>query len=211
MKRDLLILAVVALLTACQASGPEPVDMAFLERYVRDPKNGLERTREVAGFRSTVRLLPPGLGALRKHNAAPDSCGPALHDLVRDQKKQLSFILNIAPDGETITGDVMYADVSSVEAFKERAYDLNFPLEDRIELRCGTKLYTPVLSTLENTYGITKDRNLIIVFVPSEADDTVFYTSEYMDLVVRDHWFGTGTQHFKFLRTDLKRTPEPSV
>ncbi|MBS1581097.1 MAG: hypothetical protein JST66_02750 [Bacteroidetes bacterium] len=125
--------------------------------------------------------------------------------------QQLCFVLNLAPDTTHFKGDVMYAGVRNVEEFKEQAYALNFLWEEHVELHCGESIYRPVLSTLENTYGLSKDRNVVLVFAPPTLTDSSFFGSETLDLVVDDDQLGTGTQHFKFQRADLRNVPRPMI
>lgn len=96
--------------------------------------------------------------------------------------------------GNSGTGDV------------DPAWSLNFSWDEQASLRCGKNEYKPVLSTLENTYGLTKDRNVILVFAPTERGDTEFWTAPELDLVLYTPHLGNGIQHFKFDRTSIVNT-----
>lgn len=162
------------------------------------------RSRVVNGIKTTVRVISPSTEALRAFkNEQNDSCGLSLEVLEDQYRRQLSFLINIAPDGERVEGDIMYRGVADEAAFKRQAYELNFLWEEAVELRCGNARYRPVLSTLENTYSLTHDRNVLVVFVPEHESDTIFYGSSDLDLIIDDQWFGTGVQHFKFKRSDV--------
>jgi hypothetical protein len=211
MRKTAFIGLIVLIFAGCVARTRDHVDLGFLEGYTRKAENGLTRARTVNGIRTTVSLIPPAIGALRELKGATDSCGPGLAQLIALHDDQLSFVLNLAADGEHAQGDVMYAGVNDAESYKRQAFNLNFSWDQYVELRCGDQRYVPVLSTLENTYGLTQDRNVILVFAPPLASDSAFYASETLDLVVHDEWFGTGSQHFKFQRADLQKVPAPTI
>jgi hypothetical protein len=211
MIKALVIGSIALLLTGCAARSRDRVDLGFLEGYARNAENGLTRSRAVNGIRTTVSLVPPVVGALREWKRSTDTCGPALDQLIDQHNDQLSFVLNLAADGEHAQGDVMYAGVTDLESYKQQAFNLNFSWDQYVELRCGDQRYAPVLSTLENTYGLTHDRNVVLVFAPPTTGDSAFYASETLDLVVHDAWFGTGSQHFKFQRADLQKVPAPTL
>ncbi|MDQ3102135.1 MAG: hypothetical protein M3R08_12160, partial [Bacteroidota bacterium] len=104
-------------------------------------------------------------------NQSNDSCGSSLEELQTRYRQQLSFLINVAPDGNYVQGDIMYRGVDDVASFKKQAYELNFLWEQTLELRCGSARYKPVLSTLENTYSLSQDRNILVVFVPEDKND----------------------------------------
>lgn len=202
--RCVLFIYALVLLTSC--SNEVPTGISQLQEYVAEPGNGLIRSRTVEGIRTTVSLYPPELNALRE--AKSSAIGHELVELIEQHAGQFYFVVNLATDGVARTGDVMYTGVRDVEAFKQQAYDLNFAWEDMVSLRCGDATYRPVLSTLENTYGLTKDRNVVLVFTPPGKDDPDFFSSPFIELEITNDLFGTGVQHFKFRRSDLQKVQQ---
>lgn len=188
-----------------------PRNVLGLQEYVAEPENGLVRSRTVEGIITTVKLIPPELNALREAGNITDSCSTKLTELKTQYASQLYFVVNLASDGEKHTGDVMYTGVYDVEAFKQQAYDLNFAWDEMVKLRCGSTTYKPALSALENTYGLTKDRNVVIVFTPEGNEDLDFFSSQFIELEITNDLFGTGVQHFKFRRSDLERIQRPTA
>jgi hypothetical protein len=206
--RTLMIMALagLAFLSACQR--PAKVDAAFLSTYGRDPDHGLFGSRTTNGVVTTVRIVPAALCALQEFNS--DSCGPGLLQLLKEQREQLRVIVELAPDTTHFRGDIMTYGSHDLRSYLDNAFQLNFGWEDMAELHCGTRVYKPVLSTLENTYGLTKTRNVMLVFAPAEKGDTEFGTSPDLDIVLDNTVFGTGIQHFRFSRTDLSNVPQPT-
>ncbi|MBK9288487.1 MAG: hypothetical protein IPN38_12575 [Flavobacteriales bacterium] len=206
MKRNTALLALVLLFCRCSDSA-KPLRLNEMLAYANAPENGLVRSRDVQGIRTTVRLIPPQLEALRDRvTNATD-----LDSAVKEQDRQLCFLVNLGPDGKHFNGDVMYSGAQSKEEFLQQAYDLNFNWEAMVSLRCGGRTYAPVLSSLENTYSLTKDRNVMLVFVPETSGDPAFYGSEQLELVIADEHLGTGIQHFTFDRAALRKVPQPTV
>ncbi|MBL8001163.1 MAG: hypothetical protein JNL05_04295 [Flavobacteriales bacterium] len=189
----LLLLPLLLLGSGCAHA---PLSADELATYAADPEHGLLRKRTVSGITTTVRLVPPALAAQRMHLGQGE-----------DMRKQLTVVVNIAPDMESYKGDVMRAGATDRVELFQQAFDLNFNWEEMIELRCGSRSYAPVLSTLENTYGLSRDRNVVLVFVPEHADDRAFYDSPEIELVLTDHVLGTGIQHFRFERKALLNVP----
>jgi len=199
--RTLMNILMIALVIGCTTKG-----MPGSERSLQDGSstggNGLIRARTANGIRTTVRLQPPEAqqGAQANESNADSLANGARRTSPGDQ---LTFVINLATDGEHRKGDVMHAGVRDVADLIEQAYLLNFSWEEEVVLRCGDNSYRPVLSTLENTYGLTPDRNVVLVFAPDRENDTAFHSSPNLDLILNCGQLGTGIQHFKFNRTSL--------
>lgn len=84
---------------------------------------------------------------------------------------------------------------------------MSFEIERYTTLKIGGKTYRPVLSALENVYGLTDSRNITFVFVPESKEEKTFYQSERLQLSFDDEIFNTGINHFTFNREDLNNTP----
>jgi hypothetical protein len=81
-------------------------------------------------------------------------------------------------------------------------------MEDFVQLKMGESKYKPVLSSMENTYGIGQSRDIMIVFSPSSLKDNGFLSSKELDFVYNDEIFEVGKCHFVFDRSDLKSAPD---
>lgn len=119
----------------------------------------------------------------------------------------MTFLLTIGPAAPARGQDIMYTGVSTPEDYKQQAMDLNFDWENLVELDCGGATYQPVLSSFENTYGLTQNRNVVLVFTPATIADSNFFCSDDVVLTFRDHLFGTGIQKFRFERTVFDQAP----
>jgi len=201
--RDLITISLLVILTGCTPA--PPTGAASSNGLWSGSENALTRIRVANGIRTSVTLVPPEqVAELEGDTWAPDTS--AEQTATAAYAKQLYFVVNLATNDTSRKTDVMFNGVRDVTSFKEQAYDLNFGWDQRVKLRCGSHTYTPRLSTLENTYSLTKDRNIIIVFTPDGSDDADFFSSETIELEITNEIFRTGTQRFKFIRADLEKT-----
>lgn len=207
MNRATWMLLGALMLLACGRQ--HKVDTAFLTTYAHDPAHGLVCTRSTNGITTTVRIVPAELCALQ--DLAQDSCAGKLPELLAQQRQQLRVIVELAPDTAHFQGDVMTYGSHDLESYLDNAFRLNFGWEEMAELRCGDRVYTPVLSTLENTYGLSKTRNVMLVFAPTAKGDDALSTAKDLDIVLNNTVFSTGIQHFRFSRTDLSNVPQPTT
>jgi hypothetical protein len=203
MMRFVAFITIATHLVSCTRT--VPTGRHQLSEYVAAEESGLSRSRSANGVRTSVTLHPPELSALRELSEGTDLDPVQLKPLIQSYRQQLYFVVNLAVDQAEPSTDIMYAGVRDINAFRRQAYDLNFGWSEMALLRCGSRTYRPQLSTLENTYGLTKDRNIILVFTPTEPEDRDFYSSDTIELELTNDVFGTGTQSFKFHRADLDR------
>ena len=123
--------------------------------------------------------------------------------LLTAYKKQVTILMQIAPDPESgAATDIIHRNAADYSEYKQLVHQLNFGMEERVALQIGTQSYKPVLSTMENIYGLTPERSFLFVFAPGDATDSNFYGTPSMDFVFEDDLFKTGINHFI-----LKKTP----
>ena len=122
----------------------------------------------------------------------------------------ITFILNIAPDMEKLSGpkmgSVMTKGIGNFEDYKARAMTMNFDMSDFVSLKTETAEFTPVIAELENTYDLTQDRNIYLVF--SDDKEGTLKNAEVLTFVFEDEIFNTGTNQFKFTGADLSQCPQ---
>lgn len=178
-------------------------DPVAYEAFFRGPEGNLHQVREHRNIRFAAQYLPPDWLAWK---AKMDFQAVS----VETGDSAAVFILNIGPAAGSRTGDVMTHGVSGMEDYAARMETMNFRLEESIELRVGDRVLKPVFVHLENTYGLTNDRNLHLVFegaglgLPQEQP-------EDLDLVFDDPVFGTGINHFRFQREALNQLPRLAI
>lgn len=202
---SLLILPLLLFLLSCSNSS-----VSTYEEYVawlNDEDNGLVATKKSNGITIKVKYIPPDYLAYQELQGQSRVKKAKIDSLVESYNKSLTFLMTIGVDGKLKEGDVMFQDVRDYESYKERLYAMNFDVEHLTTLKLGNKTYRPVLSGLENVYGLTESRNITLVFVPEEQKEKVFYASESLQFSFDDEIFNTGINHFTFSREDLDNVP----
>ena len=102
----------------------------------------------------------------------------------------------------------MYNGINNFLEFSKRADQMNFDMAQYITLKTDHHTYSPVLTTIENTYGMSNKRNIIIVVAVADSVAQDLYSSKQWDLVYEDELFNLGTNHFVFDPKDIKNIPE---
>lgn len=175
-------------------------------KWMSNPENGLIKSRSINGIKITAKYFPPEY-LLYKDLKTYDEFSPSLKDsLMEWYKFNHTFLLNIALDEENAKDiDVMRYGVRNYEEYKEKFISMNFDLTDYLSLKMKDKKLAPVLTNLENVYGLSNDRNIHVVF--STDEKTGYDDFEELDLVYNDEIFETGINHFVFHKKDIESTP----
>jgi hypothetical protein len=193
--RALLFLAASLILAACGKEGPK--DLTEYYRWVNDPEHGLIRHHEVNGITLTMKYMPPSYLAHQYVAATPGITQAQKDSVMQSYRNSLCFLLTIGVGDST--GDIMTRGIGSYEEFSQRAMRLNFEMQNYVTLRAGEKDYRPALAIMENTYGMTPKRDVVLVF----ADDASLRAADTLDVRFNDTIFETGISHYEFLRKDM--------
>lgn len=195
------------LLSSCQKETVTSPQEYF--RWMNDEENGLVRTRYVNGLEVKVKYLPPQYLAYQELENL-ESYTPYQKDSIMDQyKSNLAFVMSIGSDERKEEGiDIMYKNVRDYREYAERTYNMNFEMEEFITLSADGKEYSPVLSAMENIYGLDSKRNILFVFAPNGKSDHTFQEAEKLDFIYKDELFDLGTNHFVFKKEAIQSVPE---
>ncbi len=199
-----IILLILLLTSSCKNKGI--TDMPSFCKWINQSSNGLTQTKNINDLKLAVKYLPPEYLAMKEAVDFNNNASPALYDsLLQLYKKNTTFILTISPENSE-GGDVMYRDVFDYKEYKQRVHDLNFDFTSYVSIESGEKLFPAELSNLENTYSLSKERNIYVVF-----SDSVLLGSKDIDFIFNDEIFNTGISHFTFQTENLKNIPEITI
>lgn len=172
--------------------------------WVNDCDNGLLISKRVYGLKMELKYLPPAYLAYK--DAAVDKSD--FDSLFNIYNNSYSFLMTIGPDEEKGADfDIMFADVNNYEEYDERVQNLNFNIKEYVCLQTEKKKYLPVLSNLENTYGLDKARTIYLVFTKDNENDDLFCSGK-IDIVFNDELFSTGIHHFVFNKNNIDNIPK---
>jgi hypothetical protein len=175
--------------------------------WLNDESNGLVMSKEAGGIIIKVKQLPSNYLAYQDLMNSQEIDKNIVDSVINSYDKSITFLMTIGVDGDVKKGDIMYQGVKNYEEYKQQLYQLNFDIENDISLDIEGKIYKPVLSHLENVYGLTDSRNITIVFVPETEEEQSFYMAEEILFTYDDELFDTGINHFTFNREDINSTP----
>ncbi len=178
-------------------------DVQSYQRWLAEKGNPCKVSRQVGDMVISMKYLPPEFLALKDQEA---SGGRLSYDsLFSNYKHSVAFLMSFesshGQDGE----DVMYKDLRSYKEYLERNMTLNFDLESRVQLKGDFGSCYPVLSSMENTYGLSKGRDVYLVFSSQEKDYDLYRQNQW-DLVYEDDVYQTGILHFTFNYPEIKST-----
>lgn len=202
-----LFFCVSIALTSCKFRPSELDTYKEYKTWLTDPENGLSKTKYVNGLKLTVKYLPTDYLVYQDLQGEGDI---KVVDSLRNRYKQShTFLLNIAPDArdkEMPQGaSVMTRDIKDMEDYKLRSLIMNFDMQHYISIKNGELEFVPVLAEMENTYDLTKDRTIYLVFSDNAKGDLLM--GETLDFIFEDEIFATGLNHFKFDAEDIREVP----
>lgn len=175
--------------------------------WLNDAENGLIKVKRINGMKLTAKYLPPEYLVHKELKAASDPAAANKDSLLNWYKHNYTFLINIAPDEENEKEiDVMKMGVTNYEQYREKFMTMNFDMAQYIHLEVDGQELIPVLTNLENVYGLTRDANIYLVFSPGEQIKKENSAAK-LDLVFNDEIFNTGINHFTFSGKDIREMP----
>lgn len=201
-----VMMAPVVLVAGCagdQKLGPEQYI-----KWVGDTENGLIKTRKVNGIEVSVKYLPNEYLIYKELKNIEEEQKQAVNDsLYKAYEGTMTFLFTIGPDEEKGNkDDIMLTGLRNYHEYVDRSMTMNFELENFVSLKTGEKEIKPVLSSMENVYGLGKSRNILFVFAPEQNNED-FEKMTDLDFIYADELFELGILHFNFRKEDFKNIP----
>jgi hypothetical protein len=210
MSKFILLWVVVILMAA--ACKPRIRSEAEFYRWINDPENGLVQSKKANDLSITVKYLPAAFLAYKEWRNIPGAGNKQMDSLLNYYQRSRTFLMTIKPcatqpDAAARTsGDVIYKGIGNYQEYQQRVMQLNFNLGEFLELHAGKQVFKPTLSTMENTYGVTEQRNFYLVFSDADEKTTLLAETE-LDLTFQDEIFNTGISHFIFQKDKIEYLP----
>jgi len=186
------------LIIFCSSCGKEISTLSEFNSFVSDSENGLKVSKSVNGVLISVIYTPPEYISLKEMELHGFKGKEKYDSLLNNNKASASFLMIFGPDeSKGNKDDIMYTGLKNFKEYVERAMTLNFDLEQQITLSTEENDYLPVLSSLENTYGLSKDRKINIVFTSLKEQKNLKEAMKY-DFIYSDETYDVGILHFEF-------------
>ena len=202
----LLSIGALTILSAC-SSQQSFNNFDDYRDWMSAPEHGLTAEREVNGIDYKVTFLTPEYQAYLDFRGSEEPSDAEWQEAVNAYRQHPCFVMQIGPSGKGLEHDIMFHGLSNSDEFSAQAQQLNFGLESAVWLREGDKAYFPVLSTLENVYGLSSHRKIVFTFPPEAVPDE----GEDLHFVFDDPLFETGLNKFRFEAAHLTNLPALSL
>jgi hypothetical protein len=182
--------------------------VAEYSNFINNPDNGLIVTRKINGLKISVKYLPAEYLEYKEMQGDKEVIKNQLDSLKKEYENSITFLMSIGPDEDKGNkNDIMFDKIANYKEYAERLLSLNFEIDKNITLKTGNLELKPVLSALENTYGLSKSRNIVFAFAVTKADKEEIEKSNELDFSYSDDLFQLGLMHFNFSKNKLENLP----
>jgi len=203
-----LYCSLFVVLSCMGCTGKKVYSVEEYSKWINDPENGLTNTRRIKGLKITVKHLPVEYLIYKEQKENNNSSNQFADSLKKAYNNSLTFLMMIAPDEEKGNkNDVMLEGITNYQEYTQRLLAMNFALDKSIRLQSGKVQLKPVLSALENTYGLSKSRNIVFVFAPTAKEKQEINHSGELDFIYTDELFQLGIMHFNFNTKNITELP----
>jgi hypothetical protein len=169
-------------------------DKEYFE-WINNYKNGCALNKKCGVVEFELKYLHPEYLAHRD----AEGIRANYDSLVSIYKGSRSFVFTVKSSTEDKNFDVLYLNASNPTEYNKRLMTLQYELQSCFYISNGMSVIYPKLCISENSYGISSERRVILVFDMNgcggkDKDVTICYT---------DKLFGNGILEFKVLKSDM--------
>jgi hypothetical protein len=179
--------------------------------YLNDEENGLVKYRKSKGMTISLKYLPTDFLVYRELGNISVKNQKILDSLRGQYTESITFLMTIEPDAheeKSNQRDITFEGIGNYEQYKERILLMSFGIESRIDLKTDKGDFVPVLVNMEQSFGLKKGRDFIVVFVPGKGTSKDFFNSSTYDFIYDDEIFDLGINHFVFDKKDIDALPK---
>lgn len=177
-------------------------------KWINNAENGLIKIKKIKGLEIAVKYLPTEYLILKELEESDDTSENNRERIKKEYENAITFLMTIGPDeNKKNNNDIMFEGIKSYKEYSERLVSMNFEIDKNVSLNTTHAELKPVLAVLENTYGLSKSRNIMFVFSPNESEKKDMKTSNNIDFVYSDELFSLGIMHFSFDYDQLENLP----
>lgn len=206
MKQSVCFFVLSIVLFSC--SKRQVNSVAEYSGWINNPDNGLIVTRKINGLKISVKYLPVEYLEYKEMEGDNGMIKNQLGSLKKEYENSMTFLMTIGPDeNKGNKNDIMFDKIANYKEYSERLLSLNFEIDKNITLKSGDVELKPVLSALENTYGLSKSRNIVFAFAITKNEKQEIEKSKDVDFMYSDELFQLGLMHFNFSKNNLENLP----
>lgn len=206
-----IIFSLVLFTAGCSERREVPYGKEYVE-WINDPANGLVQIKYINDVKVSLQYIPADFLAYQELQRDPNKYSKHIKDsLINYYSRNRSFILTIGPDDRKRNtsepgNDIMLRDIEDMEDFKDRSMTMNFDMGEYVTLLTGDEKLKPVITNMENVYGLSAERKIHFVFASQNAKRS--NTDSGFDFEFNDEIFNTGINHFVVSSDQLNKIPK---
>lgn len=196
-----LYIVFVFVLVGCDTSSLDSKESFF--KWMGDKKNGFIKETSANNFSLRMKYLPPEYLAMNEVSSIRGSGLENYNSFLEEFKNTRTFLLSIKHKNAGV--DITNYNVADMQDYRRRIADLNFRIKETVRLKIanGTE-FSPVLSTIENTYEIGGLKSIYLVFSDKSGE---VLNSNTLDIVFNGGFLDTGISHFVFKKEAIENIP----
>lgn len=168
---------------------------------IEKASSGLNQEREVNGVKVKIKYLPSNYLAYQEAVKLENLSVKSYDSLLNYYNNTYTFVMSIGPSSDLERGDIMVEGVRDMKEYSERFLNMNFNIENKVNLQDEEEINMPILSHMENIYGLEKSRNILFVFNKNKKSPL----DGQLNFIYEDELFGMGTLHFGFDKNELNK------
>lgn len=181
---------ITLLLFSCQN---RPTTKAELLNFIRDSKNGLQKEKKIGMISATLTCMPLQLLTVAKKSSKKVST--PFVTLFKNDKQ--FFVWSLSANNRELLKQLDY------NRYSELIQVLSFRMSEFVKLIPDKgNAIMPEICQFQQTFGISRSNNLLIVFRKKELQ-----TSGHFTIRIAEFGLNTGTLDYDFNAKDIKELP----
>ncbi|ELR69990.1 hypothetical protein C900_04434 [Fulvivirga imtechensis AK7] len=202
----ILLSLTLAFIAGC-ASKPSELSWTDYQEWLQKNGQAVAREKVINDLKLRAQFLPADFLAYSEYEQLTSAKTGTFDSLLKEYKCGLSFKLSLLADKQTT--NLMYHGISTMNEYKQRVSLLSFNSEQFIALNVGDDRFKPVLTAFEGYNELSNRLTFSVVFTPDGYHCGVFDEhAEELTLTFDDPYWGTGTSHFLFRKSDIQSIPK---
>jgi len=174
-------------------------------KWMKDPVNGMIITKLSGDKELTMKFLPVNYLVYKEIKENQNRSDKQIDSLRQLYANSRSFLLTIKYKNDE-PYDPVYEGIYSYDELNIRKQDMHFAFDEYVKLvSTDGGEYKPILSHMEETYGLQKHRNIHLVFSPENKNQMDILEAKELDIVFDDRIFNTGIHHFVFEKQNIDK------
>ncbi len=202
--RRMNIVLMAAILLACNSGEPDELRWDDYRTWLSD-NDAIKKDKKGKFVDISTVFVPVDL-LIYRDMATDESYyeGPAIDSLRVKYEESLTFEVSIVANDAAI--NLLWFNANGYPEYQARVNHLSFHSEDLFQLTAGEEDIHPVLTHFEGYNELSNKIVFHVVFENSPIEN--LDSDAAIRLTFEDMYWGSGTNHFTYMKKDLTETPK---